>query len=182
MSAALQELAAVVREQGGLVADCLETPAGSAAETVAERAASGPRAAADPGTYAWVVAAIREGYLLHYAGAGRVVACDDPDLSLLAGDLLYALGLERLVALGDLAAVAELADVIALSAAAHSRGDSGLADAVWEAGGRAVGWGSDSAHATAKQLLRAGDPAAEQLLRAFANPPDDIVRRPHDRG
>ena len=40
---------------------------------------------------------------------------DDPDLALLAGDRLYALGLERLAALGDLEAVAELADVIALA-------------------------------------------------------------------
>ncbi len=48
---------------------------------------------------------------------------DDPDLALLAGDRLYALGLERLAALGDLDAVAELADVIALCAQAHAEGD-----------------------------------------------------------
>jgi len=41
---------------------------------------------------------------------------------LLAGDHLYALGLARLAALGDLDAVAELADVISLSAQAHASG------------------------------------------------------------
>ena len=42
-----------------------------------------------------MVEAVREGYLLHYGGAA-VVAGADPDLELLAGDYLYALGLERL--------------------------------------------------------------------------------------
>ena len=40
----------------------------------------------------------------------------DADLALLAGDYLYALGLERLAALGDLEAVRELSDLISLSA------------------------------------------------------------------
>ena len=90
--------------------------------------------------YELLVEAIREGYLLHYA-PGRVVRPDDPDLALLAGDRLYALGLARLAALGDLEAVAELADVISLGAQAHAAGDAELAEAVWEAGARAVGWG-----------------------------------------
>ena len=54
--------------------------------------------------YPLLVEAIREGYLQHYA-AGRVVRPEDPDLALLAGDRLYALGLERLAAIGDLDAV-----------------------------------------------------------------------------
>ena len=66
--------------------------------------------------------AIREGYLLHY-GDGRVVRADDPDLALLAGDRLYALGLERLAELGDLARVVELADVISRVRPAHAEGD-----------------------------------------------------------
>ena len=70
---------------------------------------------------ALLVEAIREGYLLHYA-AGRVVRPEDPDLSLLAGDRLYALGLARLAELGDLEAVGELADVISLAAQAHAEG------------------------------------------------------------
>ena len=82
---------------------------------------------------ALVVEAIREGYLLHY-GDGRVSRTDDPDLALLAGDRLYALGLERLAALGDLDAVVALADLISMSAKAHAEGDPARADASWEAG------------------------------------------------
>ena len=66
---------------------------------------------------------------------------DDPDLALLAGDRLYALGLARLAELGDLDAVAELADVISLAAQAHAEGDAERAAAVWAAGAAAVGHG-----------------------------------------
>jgi hypothetical protein len=84
---------------------------------------------------------ILEGYRLHYAGTGEVVAPDDADLALLLGDQLYAMGLERLAALGDLDAVIELADVISLSAQAHAEGDERLALEAWDAAGRAVGYG-----------------------------------------
>ena len=46
----------------------------------------------------------------------------EPDLALLAGDRLYALGLARLAQLGDVEAVSELADVIALCAQARAEG------------------------------------------------------------
>ena len=77
-----------------------------------------------------------------------MVAPAEADLGLLAGDRLYALGLARLVALGDTEAVAELADTITLSALAQAPASRALADAVWEAGARAVGWGSSDDHAT----------------------------------
>ena len=85
---------------------------------------------------------ILEGYRLHY-GEPLVVRPDDADLALLLGDQLYALGLARLAALGDVEAVAELADVISLAAQAHSAADPDLAQAVWEAGAVAVGWGAE---------------------------------------
>ena len=69
---------------------------------------------------------------------------EDPDLALLAGDRLYALGLARLAELGDLDAVAELADVISLAAQAHAEGDAERAEAMWAAGAAAVGHGSGS--------------------------------------
>ena len=69
---------------------------------------------------------ILEGYRLHY-GQPLVVTTGDEDLALLLGDQLYALGLSRLAALGDLDAVAELADVISLTAQAHSASDLDLA-------------------------------------------------------
>ena len=61
-------------------------------------AALGPEAAAEPQAYALVVESIREGYELHY-GTPRILSGQDEDLALLAGDYLYALGLERLAAL-----------------------------------------------------------------------------------
>jgi hypothetical protein len=98
------------------------------------------------------------------------VRTDDPDLALLVGDQLYALGLERLAALGDLEAVAELADVISLVAQAHAAGDRELAEAVWEAGVTAVGWGVGDAFEEAKQLARAGDRRALPALKACRAP------------
>jgi hypothetical protein len=116
-------------------------------------AAAGARAAGREDDYALLVEAIREGYLLHYA-SGRVVRPQDPDLSLLAGDRLYALGLARLAELGDLDAVAELADVISLAAQAHAEGDAERAAAVWEAGVRVVGDGPGPDHESAKAAWR----------------------------
>ena len=140
---ALERLAAILHGEGGLLAD-----------TVADaEAAPAPHGDAAGGEHALIVEAIREGYLEHYA-AGRVVRPDDPDLALLAGDRLYALGLERLAALGDLDAVTELADVISLSAQAHAEGDPARADAIWEAGAAALRTGPTPDHEAAKRAWR----------------------------
>ena len=106
-----------------------------------------------------------------------MVRPQDVDLALLLGDQLYALGLSRLAALGDLDAVAELADVISLVAQAHAVSDRELAQAVWEAGAVSVGWGSSEAHAEAKAQARVHAPGAADALRAAAcavrNEPED---------
>jgi len=133
----------------------------------ARLAASGPRVTAHAAEYELLLEMIVEGSHLHY-GPQRVVTTPDQDLALLLGDQLYALGLCRLAALGDLDAVSELADVISLVAQAHADGDRSLADAVWEAGAVAIGWGETPAHRSAKVLARAGDPRAEKALRAAA--------------
>jgi hypothetical protein len=130
----------------------------------------GPRASADPGEYELLIEAIYEGYLLHY-GVSRLIAGGDDDLSLLAGDRLYALGLERLVELGDVEAVAELADVIALCALLVGRGEDTTCEALWRAGARAVGWGADDGYLAAKALARAGDAHAHAALLALDAPP-----------
>lgn len=70
---------------------------------------------------AFVLEAIYEGYLLHYEEPRAFIGMD-PDLRLLAGDALYALGLSRLAERGDLVAVAELADLIAACARAQAEG------------------------------------------------------------
>lgn len=133
----------------------------------AQLAASGPRTNGRGADYELLIETIYEGYLLHYH-APRVVRPPEADLGVLAGDRLYALGLARLVKLGDVEAVAELADVITLSALAHGAGSPELANAVWAAGARAVGWGSSPRHDRAKALTRAGSPEALDAMRSFA--------------
>jgi hypothetical protein len=76
-------------------------------------------------------AAVREGQRLH-AGAPRVVTAAEPDLALLAGDRLYALGLELLAAAGDLPGIAALAEVIGACAQAQADGHPAGAEAAWE--------------------------------------------------
>jgi hypothetical protein len=84
-----------------------------------------------PEDYALVVEAVREGYLLHY-GEPRLLAGHDEDLALLAGDYLYALGLERLAALGDTDSVALLADLISGCARLHAEDRAGEAAELWQ--------------------------------------------------
>ena len=97
-----------------------------------------------------------------------MVRTPEADLRVLAGDRLYAIGLARLVAIGDTAAVAELADTITLSALAQGASDGELADAIWTAGAHAVGWGSSEQHRHAKELVAAGAPAAIEAMRTSA--------------
>ena len=104
---------------------------GRAARARRALAARGPRAEGRREEYELLVEAIYEGYLLHYGDAARGARAGGRP-RLLAGDRLYAIGLARLVALGDTQAVAELADTITLSALAQGAGDAG-------AGGRRVG-------------------------------------------
>ncbi|HEY6731808.1 MAG TPA: hypothetical protein VI039_12395 [Solirubrobacterales bacterium] len=82
------------------------------------------------GEYALVVEAVREGYLLHYEEP-RLLAGHDPDLALLAGDYLYALGLNRLATLGDTRAVGILADLISTCARLQAEGTSEGIDDLW---------------------------------------------------
>ncbi|HEX3977571.1 MAG TPA: hypothetical protein VHW96_14995 [Solirubrobacteraceae bacterium] len=126
-------------------------------------AARGPRASGSESDYELLLEMILEGSLLHY-GTPRLVRGADPDLALLLGDQLYALGLARLAELGDLDAVAELADLISLLAQARAASDPELADAVWQAGAAAIGWGTTTQHTAAKALARAGDDRAAQAL------------------
>jgi hypothetical protein len=86
----------------------------------------------------FVLEAVYEGYLLHY-GEPRLFAGMDPDLRLLAGDALYALGLARLAESGDLPAVAELSDLISRSAQAQAEGRGDEAEALWDASAGVLG-------------------------------------------
>ncbi len=102
---------------------------------LAPYARSGPtdsRFGVELGERLFVLEAVYEGYLLHY-GAPRLFDGMDEDLRLLAGDALYALGLARLAETGDIPAVAQLADLITMSAQAHAEGRGDEAEALWDA-------------------------------------------------
>ena len=121
---ALAELARQLREE--------DTPI---APHVVDAPADGPS-----GEYALVMEAVREGYLLHY-GESRLLSDYDRDLALLAGDYLYALGLDRLAAMGDTDAVAVLSELIARCAQFHAEGRGDEVDPLWVDAARRLGVG-----------------------------------------
>src|SRR6201996_6466179 len=108
MSTALRELAEQLRSE--------DTP-------ISEHVVEAPGSTSDEAhdEYALVMEAVREGYLLHY-GESRLLAGHDDDLGLLAGDYLYALGLDRVAAMGDTEAVAVLSELISRCAQLHAEG------------------------------------------------------------
>jgi hypothetical protein len=168
----LVRLAALVRGEGGMLAALVRDDAAVStgrheADGPAQVAAAGPRAAGRREQSELLMEAIYEGYLLHYAEP-RVIDGTQADLRLLAGDRLYALGLSRLVELGDVTAVAELSDLITISARAQEVNEPALAIAAWMAGARAIGWGPSEEHGRAKQLAFAGAPEALAALRTSA--------------
>jgi hypothetical protein len=118
--AALRELAARLRDEGTPISPHVRDPR------------------PDAGYGSPVLDAVREGYLLHY-GEPRLLSGQDDDLALLAGDYLYALGIERLAASGDTAAVLELADLIGGCAQLHAEGRGAEAAALWRAAALAIG-------------------------------------------
>ena len=127
--AVLQLLASQLREEDTPISPHVVDP--TEEPVFGPIAAAGPRATASPTEYALVVESVREGYLLHYAEP-RLLAGHDADLALLAGDYLYALGIERLAALGDTEAVHLLADLISTCAQLHTEGREDDVPAAWE--------------------------------------------------
>ena len=104
----------------------------------------------------FVLEAVYEGYLLHY-GEPRAFDGMDEDLRLLAGDALYAVGLARLAASGDLVAVAELADLISFTSQSQIAGRPELAEELWQA--------------TVQALSDGGGPGARALAHDRLPPP-----------
>jgi hypothetical protein len=124
MNAALRALAEQLRGE--------DTPIAGHVVQVAGDADGGA-----PDEYQLVMEAVREGYLLHY-GESRLLAGHDPDLALLAGDYLYALGLDRLAAMGDTDSVAVLSELIGRCAQLHAEGREAEVEALWVEAGRRV--------------------------------------------
>ncbi len=177
----LASLAALLREGENVISPYVRTP--RSRRRWALLAAAGPRAADAPDEYVLLVEAIREGYLLHYetptADPGR-----GSDLRLLAGDYLYALGLERLAARGDLEAVRELADLISLEAQLHAENGACPAPmqarALWLAATVAVAVGGSAAARAGQGVAARGERGAAARLietRGRNGPPGGHRRR-----
>ena len=100
--------------------------------------------------YALGLETIYEGYLVHY-GRSRLFAPPDDDTALLLGDYLYAHGVARISALQDVAAVADLSELISLCSqvrAEETDGDGPL----WAATAALLGRGALDEARTALRL------------------------------
>lgn len=161
----LEEIARILREGETVISEYVIDPVEGPA--LGLLCAAGPRAEGAPGEYSLVVEAVREGFLLHYARP-RLLAGHDPDLALLAGDYLYALGIERLASLGDSEAVGELSDLISLAAECEAEARPEAFAPLWLAATVAVGCGGSDAHEEAKRSARALEPTAPERLWAAA--------------
>jgi hypothetical protein len=112
---------------------------------------------------------IYEGYLVHY-GRPRLFAPADAEVALLLGDYLYAHGLVRISDLGDVGAVADLAELISLCAQLQADGGRAGDGEAWAATAATLG---DGVLDDARAALRDGGDAAplERLARASAADP-----------
>lgn len=115
---ALEILAGQLRDEGTPISEHVVDPVGLVEVDLSD-------------DYALVYEAVREGYLLHY-GESRLMAGHDADLGLLAGDYLYALGLDRLAAMGDTESVAVLSELIGRCARLHAEGRDGEVEPLWD--------------------------------------------------
>jgi hypothetical protein len=95
-----------------------------------------------PQQFALGLETIYEGYLLHY-GRPRLFEPADSDTALLLGDYLYAHGLVRVAALGEVEAVAALAELISTCAHLRAEGEEGDGEA-WVGAARRLGGESDA--------------------------------------
>jgi hypothetical protein len=159
-----ERIAAEAAAESSLWADALVPLDGRVIEPVFSELA--------PSELALSVETIYEGYLVHY-GRPRLFAPADADTALLLGDYLYAHGLVHVAATGNVAAVADLAELISLCA--HSRADGRVGDAAaWAATAARLGTGGLD---QARDALRLhGDPALlEEVARATVG--DEPVER-----
>ena len=120
---------------------------------------------------------IYEGYLVHY-GRPRLFAPPDDDTGLLLGDYLYAHGLVRIAAAGDVDAVADLSELISLSSqlrAEQADGDGAL----WAATAALLGAGRLDEPRTALRLHGEAAELESAARAAAGNEPVDRALAQH---
>jgi len=113
-----------------------------------------------PERFALGLETIYEGYLVHY-GRSRLFAPTDDESALLLGDYLYAHGLVRIAAIGEVEAVVVLAELI--STCAHLRAEQAAGDGeAWVDAVRRLG----------------GDPGYDDVEQALAAHASRLVSSP----
>jgi len=165
------DIAAGAAAESALWADALRAAHAREAVPVFSPLISNPR-------FALGLETIYEGYLLHY-GRSRLFDPPDEDVALLLGDALLAQGLVLVAATGSVAAVSDLAELLALCT--QSRADDADGDgAAWAATAALLGNGGlDDARAALRHARdprplerlardRAGDDAVDAALAAHA--------------
>ena len=136
-----------------------------------ERQADAVFSALAPPELALGLETVYEGYLVHY-GRSRLFAQRDTDTSLLLGDYLYAHGLVRVAATGNVTAVADLAELISLCAQVRAEGRDGDG-AAWAATAASLGGGGlDDARDALRLRRNSGDLDAGARAAAGDEPVD----------
>lgn len=156
-----------------VAAACAESPLwAEALRARGERAPEAVFSPLGPEQHALGIETIYEGYLVHY-GHSRLFAPSDEETALLLGDYLYAHGLVHVAEAGDVAAVADLAELISLCGQARAEGRGGDG-AAWAATSTRLGEGVLD---DARDALRLnGDPTLlDSAARGAAG--DDAVER-----
>jgi hypothetical protein len=125
------------------------------------------------------VETIYEGYLVHY-GRPRLFAPGDGDTALLLGDYLYAHGLVRVSESGNVAAVADLAELISLCAQARADGRNGDG-AAWAATAARLGRGGLEAPRDALRLGGDAGPLESAARAAAGDEPVSLALAAHAR-
>jgi hypothetical protein len=124
--------------------------------------------------YALGLESIYEGYLLHH-GRPRLFAPADPDTAILLGDYLYAHGLVRVAAHGEVDVVADLAELISLCSQLRAEELSGD-DAAWAGTVSLLGSGDPRLEGARAVLRLNGDPAPLLALAELEAGSDAVER------
>lgn len=106
--------------------------------------------------FALGVESIYEGYLLHY-GRPRLFALADRDSAILLGDYLYAHGLVRVTAEGDVEAVERLSELLSLCAHLRAEGRDAEDGEAWASTVGSLGEESPSEEARHHALAMHGE-------------------------